>query len=148
MSMPPEAEPTNAISVLTAPAIRMAAPSGPTAAVNEIRPEQREDALDRERALDQRVDVDLACSRRIRLAAAVGRRPRLEDRELRREVVREHLEERLRHLEDLLGLERVEHDLDAALEAEDAGDVVDLAALVGRGRPSRFALPTPSSTLK
>ena len=93
---------------------------------------QREDVLDDERALDQRVEVDLAGSRRVLLAASVRRRPRLEDRELRREVVRQHLEERLRHHEDLLAFERVEHHLDAATEAEDARDVPDRAAVVAR----------------
>jgi hypothetical protein len=39
MSIEPDAEPISGISVLTAPAIRMPAPSTPTNAVNEIRPE-------------------------------------------------------------------------------------------------------------
>ena len=39
MSIEPDAEPTNAISVLTAPAMRIAAPSSLPDAVKEIRPE-------------------------------------------------------------------------------------------------------------
>ena len=81
---------------------------------------QRDDAEEGDRALDQRGDVGLAGRRRVGvLRVAVQVRPRLEDREPRREVGRQHREERLGHVEDLILERRVQHHLDAAAERED-----------------------------
>ncbi len=91
---------------------------------------ERDDVLQRDRAGDDRLDVEAGLVRGRQRAVDVRCRPR--DRDRRREVVRQDGEELLRHLEHLVGQRRVERHAHAAVEGDDRRDVAQARAVVVR----------------